>query len=347
MAAKRKRGNPALQEFPAKRGRPAWSPSPPVKIERAKEPQKETITIHTTRERQRNAEAAADAAGGVFNHPRTNKLLLAGGAAAGGAATLMIAEKAGLSPSYAGLATGGLALLGTALFPSPQMKDAFFAAGLGATGVAGVQLLAGLMAKKAASNQAAPAKRQADGDSAQPYITRGELNDALANLADKNADQHKQTCDLMTVLHDEIRKVMREPQPAARDPQSVAPSSSVPPWAAPSPASSGAASSQSARPSPYLYPLQSATPPTRDSAGEDDYMRNAYGDEWERNAADEARDANPDEYERNAYGDEYERNAYVDDERNAYVDDERNAYVDDERNAYVDDERNAYVDDAA
>jgi hypothetical protein len=263
---------------------------------------------------------------------------------AGGAASLVLAEKAGLSPAYAGMATGGLALLGTQLFPSAQMKDAFFAAGLGATGVAGVQLLASFMAKRAASaaasatptQTAAPvqAKRQADGDS-QPYITRGELNDALANLAEKNADQHRQTCDLMTVLHDEIRRVMREPQLAA-----VAPSPATsPPWAAPSPATTVGASAQSASPNPYLYPLQAfqqpqqpQQPTARDYAGEDEYMRNTYGEEWERNAADDERDANPDEYEANAYGG-----------RNS--DDERNG-SDDERNG-SDDERNAYFDDAA
>ena len=51
-----------------------------------------------------------------------------------------------------------------------------------------------------------------------------------------------------------------------------------------------------------------------------------------------------DEYMRNAYGEDNERNAFVEEERNAYVEDEytRNAYGDEgERNAYVDDERNA------
>ena len=239
-----------------------------------------------------------------------------GGAIAGGGATLLVAEKAGLSPVWAGAATGGLALAGSALLPNPQLKDAFFAAGLGGMGVAGVQLLGGLYAKQkqqaaAASRPAAasPApRRQAEGDDLPaPYITRSELNAALSQLADKNDDQHKQTCDLMTALHGEIRKVMTEIQPSQAKPAATQP--------------------------PYLYPLTPAPQPaTRGAYVDDD--RNSDGDDYERNAYGEEDERNADVDERDSDGDDYERNAYADDERDADVDDERNAYGDDdERNA--------------
>ena len=260
-----------------------------------------------------------------------------GGALAGGGATLLVAEKAGLSPAWAGAATGGLALAGSALLPNPALKDACFAAGLGGMGVAGVQLLAGYYTKrqqeaKGSAPTAKPGKRQADGDTAShPFVTRDELNQALAQLADKNDDQHKQTCDLMTALHDEIRKVVAEPQP--QRPQAT----QLPPGSMP-------VRTQPASSAQFLYPLRRSAAAWEDerNAGDDEYMRNAYGDELERNADFDERNAAVDEYERNAYGEEYERNAYVDDERNAFVDDERNAYTDEERNA---DERDADVED--
>ncbi len=242
-----------------------------------------------------------------------------GGALAGGGATLLVAEKAGLSPAWAGAATGGLALAGSALLPNPMLKDACFAAGLGGMGVAGVQLLAGFYAKKKQEASkpdatARPGKRQADGDDAQhPFITRDELNAALAQVADKSDDQHKQTCDLMTALHDEIKKVVLEvQQPATK------------PVAKPTTAA------------PFLYPLTSTRSAAidddaRNARDDEDYMRNAYGDEDERNA--ELED------ERNAFVDEYERNAYAEEERDADIDEERNG--DEERDADAEDERNA------
>lgn len=259
-----------------------------------------------------------------------------GGALAGGGATLIVAEQAGLSPAWAGAATGGLALAGSSLLPSPMLKDACFAAGLGGIGVAGVQLLANFYAKKKQDAQKATGatpgkKRQADGDAAHPFITRDELNAALSQAADKSDDQHKQTCDLMAALHDEIKKVVVEVQ------QQPADKSTVPPGAMPV-----------ARPqmttAPFLYRVN----PTRSAAAwedernavADDYERNAYGDEGERNADLDDRNANVDEYERNAYGDEGERNADVD-ERNA-DEYERNAYGDEERNG---DERDASLDE--
>ena len=170
-----------------------------------------------------------------------------------------------------------------------------------------------------------------DGDTAShPFVTRDELNQALAHLADKNDDQHKQTCDLMTALHDEIRKVVTESQPQR-------------PLATQPPPGSMPVRTQPASSAQFLYPLRRSAAVWEDerNAGDDDYMRNAYGDDLERNADFDERNAAVDEYERNAYGEEYERNAFVDDERNAYADEERNA---DERDADVDD-RNAALDE--
>ena len=250
----------------------------------------------------------------MFGNARTNKLLLMGGALAGGGATILVAEKAGLSPAWAGAATGGLALAGSALLPNPTLKDACFAAGLGGMGVAGVQLFADHLVKQQQAKAAAAAgaksgqqhKRQADGTNVDhPFITRDELNQALAQLADKNDDQHKQTCDLMTALHDEIKKVVNEtqPHPAQRTPGVM-------------PIRTQTSSA------PYLYSLSRSASLADDerNASDDEYMRNAYGDE---------RDASGDD-ERNAFVDEYERNAYAE-ERDADVGEERN--YDEERNA--------------
>jgi hypothetical protein len=256
-----------------------------------------------------------------------------GGALAGGGATLLVAEQAGLSPAWAGAATGGLALAGSSLLPNPMLKDACFAAGLGGIGVAGVQLLANFYAKKKQEAQkttgaATGKKRQADGDAAHPFITRDELNAALAQVADKSEDQHKQTCDLMTALHDEIKKVVVEVQ--QQPDKSAAAPGSMP------------VSRPQTTTAPFLYrinPRMAAAWEDERNAG-DDYQRNAYGDEYERNADLDDRNANIDEYERNAYGDEYERNSHLD-ERNA-DEYERNAYGEEERNA---DERDAGLDE--
>ena len=257
-------------------------------------------------------------------------MLLMGGALAGGGATLLVAEKAGLSPAWAGAATGGLALAGSALLPNPALKDACFAAGLGGMGVAGVQLLAGYYAKRQQDAKSGPSanpgqhKRQADGDTAShPFVTRDELNQALAQIADKNDDQHKQTCDRMTVLHDEIKKVVAEVQQTGPQ-MGRQPGPGVMPVVRPQTTA------------PFLYrvtPQRSAAAwEDERNAGLDEYERNAYGDDAERNADFDERNASVDEYERNAYGDDGERNAELD-ERNADFD-ERNA---DERDADVGD----------
>src|SRR5438874_6990195 len=99
-----------------KRGNPNWVkqkalPAATTAVVKAPPPQREVIEIHTTRERKRNASGA----GGVFSNPNVNKLVLAGSAVAGGGATLFVAEKMGLSPVWAGVATGGAAMAGASL----------------------------------------------------------------------------------------------------------------------------------------------------------------------------------------------------------------------------------------
>src|SRR5205807_1795291 len=141
-------------------------------------------------------------------------------------------------------------------------------------------------------------KRQADGSDA-PYVTRAELNDMLAKLADKSEAQQKQaTCDLLTALREEIRRVVVDMHIDA--PRPAGPSHSASPRQPP--AHPGA-------PDGYPYP------------------------QYRGAEADETR--NWDEWERNAWVDD-ERN-FADEERNAWVDEERNAWVDDERNAPVED----------
>jgi len=244
---------------------------------------------------------------------KTSKLLLAGGALAGGAASVVVAEKFGLTPVAAGGATAGVALAGSTIVKNENIKDALFAASLGAGGLVGVQLFGQWVGRHQVSAATKPGqspKRMADGDGG--YVTRQELNDALSQVADKNAhaigqladktaEQHKQTtCDLTSALREELRKAVAEVQQ-------------------PSQAGGGM---------PHLYPLYPARGASadeeRNAFADDEYSRNAYGDE-ERNAGD-------DEYSRNAYGDE-ERNAGDDEySRNVYGDEERNAFVDDERN---------------
>jgi hypothetical protein len=117
----------------------------------------------------------------------------------------------------------------------------------------------------------------------------------MAKVADGTKQAH---CDLLTALDDRIKQVIDAQKPAP--------------------------------PPPALPPVtktQMMYLPSFRGAADDEYMRNAYAYDEERNAYVE------DEYMRNAYGYDDERNAYVEDERNAYVEDERNAYVEDERNA--------------
>jgi hypothetical protein len=236
-----------------------------------------------------------------------SRLVLAGGAVAGGAATVIIAEKAGLTPLMAGVATSGTALAASTIVQNPMIKDALLGASLGAGGLVGVQMFAKWWAERKAKEHtdgaAKDKKRQAaDAD----VISRDELNRALAEYAERHGGALKAAhCDLLAAMREEMRAIVAEESKAKVTPVSRAASGDD----------------------------------ERNAYVDDEYARNAYGDE-ERNAGVD------DEYARNAYGDE-ERNAGVDDEywRNGYGDEERNAYGDEERNAYGDEERNAGVDE--
>jgi hypothetical protein len=261
----------------------------PTTIERVAEspiaksrPVRETVVIHTTRERKRNA--------GVDSKTLANAAAMGGGSVAGGAASVVVAEKAKLDPFWASVVTGGTTLALAQLAKKiPLANKALIGASLGAGGLCGVHLIASHYAKRQQASQPKPhpessarpseEKRSADGDN----VARTELNDALTKAAET---QKQTTLDLITALREEIkadvRAVMAEAQPGKATP-------------------------------PNLIPVSSFR-----SAGDEDYERNAYGEEDERNAeyADDG-DAEAD-WERNAeYADEWERNAEFGEERDA------------------------------
>ena len=257
--------------------------------------------IHTTREKSRNASGGSVGERGVL-------LPLAGGIA-GGTATVLAAAKFHWHPVAvaAAAAVGGFALASST--KTPWMKQAAMGAAIGAGTLGGVTLAGQLMQPKAPmAATPRPAARSADGDAA--FITRQELQDALAKTADSHKEQQKQqTCDLMTALREEIRRTvgtMDARKQSRSDPEQG--------------------------PATFLH----AVVPQK-GASADDYMRDAYGDE-PRDAADYD--------ERNAYGDDdYMRDAYGDEYRDA---DERDGSGYDERDAvaYDDgDERDADFED--
>src|SRR4051794_26982199 len=176
---KRKRGNPHFGRLP-----PGLATPPPG-----------AMVLHRGAGRSKKKRNAFG--GGGLSNMKTNKLLLAGGALAGGAATVVVAEKFGLTPVAAGGATAGAALAGSSLVKNQDIKDALFAASMGAGGLVGVQLLGQWYGRHQASAAGKPAQtpkqRMAEGDGG--YVTRQELNDALAQVADKNAHAIGQLAD--------------------------------------------------------------------------------------------------------------------------------------------------------
>lgn len=308
------------------------SASPPA--ERTKQPQREVIEIHTTRERRRNA------SGNLLDGSKANTLIPVLGGVVGGTAAVLASQKWN---AHSGLVAAGTAAAGLAAMTmgkQPWLRQAGAGAVVGAAVVGAVPLVVSALSKspqpasqaQAQPGKAAPAKRSADGErdadsGSDGFVTRKELNDALSQLADSHKDaQKQQTCDLLTALRDEIRKVVAEgPNGPGLPASSMAPSLTPPP---------GLPAKQP--PSPVMYPSNTVlrTPFDLRGADGDDYSRNAYGDD--------IRDAEGDDYGRNAYGDdirdaegdEYGRNAYGDDLRDADGDDYgRNAYGDDTRDA--------------
>ena len=257
------------------------------------------------------------------------------GGIAGGAATVYATGKLNAHPVAiaAGAAIGGMALAASS--KTPWIKQAAMGAAIGAGTLGGVTLVGNMLASsKPAPPQPPPKKRGADGErdadgAADGFVTRGELNDALSKLADSHKEtQKQQTCDLLTALRDEIKKVIAEGPNGPGVPTTSPP----PPPAKPAPGVS---------PMHYTYPF---VPPR--AADADEYTRNAYGDDL--------RDAVAyDDYTRNAYGedlrdavayDERDAPAYYD-ERDAAPYDERDAGAYDERDAAVYDERDAAGDE--
>ena len=294
-------------------------PSAALPKEVRHKPQIETVVVHTTRERKRNA------SGGALVEKAGSTLVPVLGGLAGGTAAVIATQKWNAHPGLvaAGAAAAGLAAM--SFGKQPWLRQAGAGAVVGAAVVGAVPHIVGAFHKSPAQAQAAPrpstVHRMAEGDG---YVTRGELNDALGKLADSNKEtQKQQTCDLLTALRDEIRKVVAEGPNGPGLPEGAHPPAL--------PSKQGAPAAQ------YTYPFHPR------AADGDEYTRNAYGED--------IRDAEADEYTRNAYGedirdaeaDDYTRNAYGDDLRDASLYDERDADGFDGRDAGVYDERDASV----
>ena len=251
---------------------------PPAREPPAPKPSRETVVIHTTRERRRNA-------GGSPLGDKGGAIVPLVGGVAGGVATVYGAEKFGLTPLTAA-GVGVAAGLGLqAATKSPLMKQALMGVAIGAGTLGGLQLIANARAQ--AAKPAAPPsskKRQAEGDG---FITRDELNDALSKLAeaqksDMKEQQKRQTCDLLTALRDEVKRIVADTQrPLPQRP-------TAPPLYFVRRQADGAADSDVAE---------------RNAVGVDDYMTNAYGSDAsvERNADGDSEAA---ELERNADGED-------------------------------------------
>jgi hypothetical protein len=301
-------------------------------------------------------------AGGGFMSEREGEvspLITIGGGAIGGAASVMVAEKVGMTPLWAGVTTTGGALAGRALVKKPWVRDVLLGAAAGATGLVGVQVAAKALTtklitaaqreqhdatEKAAHATTPGAKRGAtDGGD---FITRDELQAALSKVADQTKQQH---CDLLVAL-DQITKIVAADQKAKADQSKTSDQTKAGDQtkaADQSKATDASKASDQPAPTPgtggvpklyQIYPTRGASidardaderdaderdADERDASGEDDYARNAYLVDDERNASMEAE-----------YRDADERDA---DERDA---DERDA---DERDA---DERDADERDA-
>jgi hypothetical protein len=317
---------------------------PPATAPPAKQkPQKETVVIHTTRERSRNADG-----GSLFGKGAAVPII---GGVVGGAATVFATGRLNVNPLL--VAAGGAAagLLVASQSKTPWIRQAGVGAAIGAATLGGVQLVGQWLAPKPASAAPAPkkGKRGADGDGDEReadgggLVTRTELQDALNKLANTTKEgQQQQTCDLMGALRDEIRRV------AAETPRAPAPKpASAPPFTFPLTSSRGADGDEEYRDA-YADDGE-----YRDAYGDEEY-RDAYADDGEYRDAygdEEYRDAEADDDYRDAYGDEEYRDAYADDGeyRDAYGEDGeyRDAEGDDEyRDAQGDDEqRDAFAPD--
>jgi len=276
---------------------------PPATAPPQHRPQRETVVIHTTREKSRNASGGSMGEKGFL-------VPLIGGIA-GGTATVLAAGKLQWHPVAvaAAAAVGGIALASQS--KTPWVKQAAMGAAIGAGTLGGVTLAGSLMQPKPAAASHAPSKtshRAADGGDATANVTKKELQDALVQHAETQKEQQKQlTCDLMTVLREEIRQTVTD----MKTPSQLA---------------------------PFLHTTVRGAD-ERD-AEPVDYMRDAYGDEPRDAGFYDERDAGF--YEERDAGGYDERDAGGYDERDAIAYDERDAVAYDERDAGVD-ERDAEV----
>jgi len=287
------------------------------KVPRQK-PQVETVVVHTTRERKRNA------SGGALADRASSTLMPVLGGLAGGTAAVIATQKWNAHPGLVAAGTAAAGIAAMTMAKQPWLRQAGAGAVVGAAVVGAVPHIVGAFSKSAPHHvaqggapQSSNTHRMAEGDG---LVTRQELNDALGKLADSHKEtQKQQTCDLLTALRAEIREVIAEGPNGPGLPAASSP---------------GLPSKSGGAPPRYTTMFQ----PTR-GADVDDYTRNAYGDD--------IRDAEADDYSRNAYGDDI-RDAEADDySRNAYGDDVRDAANDErdadgfERDASVYDERDA------
>jgi hypothetical protein len=269
-----------------------------VPVVHAAKPHKETVVVHTTRTRER------DASGGGLDLKGAILPMAAG--IAGGAATVYATSKLNFHPVAVAGGAAALGLIAAATLKSPTAKRAALGAAIGAGTLGGVTLVGSLFTPKPAATD--KGKRSADGDG---FVTRTELNDALGKLADAHKETQMQaTNELLSALRKEIKQIVDDTETnnkPASSPMPRAPSMTM----------------------PFTGPL-----PTRGADG-DDYMRNAYGDDF--------RDADGDEYMRNAYGDDLRDAAFYEERDAAGYYDERDAGGFDERDASGYDERDASV----
>ena len=162
----------------------------------------------------RRASRKRNASGGALVEKAGSTFIPVLGGLAGGTAAVIATQKWNAHPGLvaAGAAAAGIAAM--TMGKQPWLRQAGAGAVVGAAVVGAVPHIVGAFDKHAPRRRAAASRsrrrvhRMAEGDG---FVTRGELNDALGKLADSHKEtQKQQTCDLLTALRDEIRKVVAE-----------------------------------------------------------------------------------------------------------------------------------------
>ena len=234
---------------------------------------------------------------GRSGHQKSAILPIASGVAGAAMATLS-AVKFGMDPQKAALLTAGAGALGfaaAAKYKRPGWEQVAIGVGAGGACLAALPYVTNLAhgsAKPAAAAPAAVPHRQADGE----YVTRTELNDAVARLAEQ---QKQANCDTVDAIRQELRRSLGagDRRPAANDTRRPVDASRR-------------------RGDEVLEPYGRNDGDERDA----DEERDADADFWRDDDGD--RDADPD-----AWRDADERDADPDEWRN---DDERDAALDEQ-----------------